>query len=158
MAQEHALNPVAIEYFDADALLLAGDRIPDLPSSARAALFIEIEHDGEPPLDVWWEAIVASGALADDTIVADDEMGDGVPDKHADIVRNGKLRGRTGVGMPSTSEVLSVFDQDFGGNFIPLHRIARDVLSLDDRTIRQGNPTPLRAVRGIKGKQSFHAR
>ncbi len=74
-AQPGALSPVAIEYFDADALELAGDRIPDLPEEARAALFIEIEHDGEPPVEPWWEAIVESGALADDTIVADDESG-----------------------------------------------------------------------------------
>jgi len=70
-----ALNPTAIEFFDADALQLAASRIPDLPPAARTALFIEIEHDGDPPVDDWWEAIVGSGALADDTIVADDEAG-----------------------------------------------------------------------------------
>lgn len=74
-AIEGSLNPVAIEFFDADALALAGDRIPDLPQTAQAALFLEIEHDGEPPVEPWWEAIVESGALADDTIVADDESG-----------------------------------------------------------------------------------
>ncbi|MEC8191095.1 MAG: FAD-binding oxidoreductase [Myxococcota bacterium] len=70
-----ALSPTAIEYFDHHALRLASDRIPDLPAEARAALFIEVEHHGEPPLDQWWDAIVASDALADHTIVADDETG-----------------------------------------------------------------------------------
>lgn len=74
-AVEGALNPVALEYFDHDALRLAGDRIPDLPPDARSALFIEIEHDGDPPVDEWWSAICESGALADDTIVADDATG-----------------------------------------------------------------------------------
>lgn len=70
-----ALNPTAIEFFDADALQLAAARIPDLPPTARAALFIEIEHDGEAPVEPWWEAIADSDALADHTIVADDESG-----------------------------------------------------------------------------------
>jgi len=75
MSSEGALNPAAIEFFDAHALDMARVRIPDIPDSAIAALFIEIEHSGEPPLDSWWEALVSCGALADDTIVADDASG-----------------------------------------------------------------------------------
>ena len=71
-ATSDALNPRAIEYFDHHALALARERVPDIPAEAHDALFIEIEHDGEPPLDDWWEALLETGALADDTIVADD--------------------------------------------------------------------------------------
>jgi D-lactate dehydrogenase (cytochrome) len=69
------LDPRAIEYFDHNALVLARERVPDIPQAAHAALFIEIEHDGEPPLDDWWMALLEAGALADDTIVADDPSG-----------------------------------------------------------------------------------
>jgi FAD/FMN-containing dehydrogenase len=69
------LDPRAIEYFDHNALDLVRERVPDVPQAAHAALFIEIEHDGEPPLDDWWMALLEAGALADDTIVADDPAG-----------------------------------------------------------------------------------
>jgi D-lactate dehydrogenase (cytochrome) len=75
VAAEGSLNPIAIEFFDGNALEMARSRIPDVPSEAAAALFIEVEHGGEPPLEEWWEAIVEAGALADDTIVADDVSG-----------------------------------------------------------------------------------
>jgi len=74
-AAEGSLNPIAIEFFDGNALKMAGARIPDVPSGAAAALFIEVEHGGEAPLEEWWEAIVEAGALAEDTIVADDSSG-----------------------------------------------------------------------------------
>ncbi len=74
-ADPGALDPRAIEYFDHDALRLARARVPEIPDAAAAALFIEIEHDGEAPLEAWWDALVDGGALADDTIVADDDKG-----------------------------------------------------------------------------------
>jgi len=74
-AQVGALDPRAIEYFDHHSLALAKERVPDIPPSAKTALFIEIEHDGEPPLDDWWMALLEAGALAEDTIVADDSAG-----------------------------------------------------------------------------------
>jgi D-lactate dehydrogenase (cytochrome) len=70
-----ALNPAAIEFFDTHALDMARTRIPDIPDPASSALFIEIEHDGDPPLDAWWKALLEGQALADDTIVADDPAG-----------------------------------------------------------------------------------
>lgn len=70
-----ALDPRAIEYFDRHALALVRERVPDVPAAARGALFCEIEHDGEPPLEAWWDALEAAGALVDDTIVAEDEAG-----------------------------------------------------------------------------------
>jgi FAD/FMN-containing dehydrogenase len=72
---EGSLNPIAIEFLDANALDMARVRIPDVPMEATAALFIEVAHGGEAPLEQWWEAIVAAGALAEDTIVADDASG-----------------------------------------------------------------------------------
>lgn len=75
VAVDGSLNPIAIEFFDGNALQMARSRIPDVPSEAAAALFIEVEHGGDPPLEEWWEAIVEAGALADDTIVADDVSG-----------------------------------------------------------------------------------
>lgn len=68
-----ALNPRAIEYFDRACLDLA--RLPDIPVEAAGALFIEVEHDGEAPLEPWWEALCEAGALADHTIVAEDDQG-----------------------------------------------------------------------------------
>lgn len=70
-----ALDPCAIEYYDHAALNLVRARVPDLPAQARAALFIEVEHGGEPPLEAWWEALVEGGALAEATVVAEDERG-----------------------------------------------------------------------------------
>ena len=70
-----SLDPRAIEYFDSAALDMARSRVPDIPDSAHAALFLEIEHDGEPPLEAWWDALLDCEALAEDTIVADDESG-----------------------------------------------------------------------------------
>jgi len=74
-AADGSLNPIAIEFFDSNALDMARVRLPDVPSDAQAALFIEIGHAGEPPLDAWWDAIVEANALAEDTIVADDSPG-----------------------------------------------------------------------------------
>ncbi len=48
-------------------------RVPDTPEEARAALFIEVEHEGEPPLEAWWEALLDHGALVEATIAATDE-------------------------------------------------------------------------------------
>ena len=74
-AQPGALNPRAIEYFDQHALDLVRARVPDLPPDARGALFLEIEHDGEPPLEAWWDALSEGQALVDATIVAEDDAG-----------------------------------------------------------------------------------
>ena len=69
------LNPRAIEYYDARALQMVRERVPDVPAEATGALFLEIEHDGEAPLEAWWDALEEQGALADDTIVAESEAG-----------------------------------------------------------------------------------
>jgi D-lactate dehydrogenase (cytochrome) len=72
-AAPDALNPCAIEFFDHQALRMVRDRVPDIPPDAHCALFIEIAHTGEPPLEAWWEALVEADALADHTIVAEDD-------------------------------------------------------------------------------------
>ena len=72
-AQAGALNPSAVEFFDHQALQMVRDRVPDIPQEAHCALFIEIEHAGEPPLEPWWEALVETEALAEHTIVAEDD-------------------------------------------------------------------------------------
>lgn len=72
-AEPGALDPRAIEYYDEHALELVRERVPDTPAAARAALFIEVEHEGEPPLEAWWEALESHGALVEATIAATDE-------------------------------------------------------------------------------------
>ena len=67
------LQPRCLEYFDRRSLELIRSRVP--LSNADCALLIEVEHSGEPPLEVWFDAMVRHGALVDDTIVADDEAG-----------------------------------------------------------------------------------
>jgi D-lactate dehydrogenase (cytochrome) len=67
-----ALSPCAIEFFDHHALAMVRNRVPGIPEEARCALFIEVIHSGEPPLEPWWETLVESGALAEHTIVAED--------------------------------------------------------------------------------------
>ncbi|MEC7946536.1 MAG: FAD-binding oxidoreductase, partial [Myxococcota bacterium] len=70
-----ALSPRAIEYFDAHALDLVRARVPDIPATARHALFIEVEHTGAPPLEAWWDALEAHDALVDHTIITEDDAG-----------------------------------------------------------------------------------
>jgi len=74
-ASPGALSPRALEYFDSHALALVRARVPDIPEAATDALFIEVEHAGEPPLEAWWDALEAHGALVDATIVTEDEAG-----------------------------------------------------------------------------------
>ena len=74
-ARPGALSPRAIEYYDRHSLELVRARVPEVPAAATGALFLEIEHAGEPPLEAWWDALEAGGALVDDTIVAEDDAG-----------------------------------------------------------------------------------
>lgn len=67
-------SPRCIEYFDGRALALVRDRLPDVPE-AHAAVMVEIEHEGEAPLESWYELLVAHNALVDATIVAEDDSG-----------------------------------------------------------------------------------
>jgi len=69
-----ALAPRAIEFFDRHSLALVRSRVSDIPDDAECALFIEIEHGGEPPLEAWWDALMDAGA-SEDVIVAEDDQG-----------------------------------------------------------------------------------
>lgn len=73
-AMDPVVGPRCIEYFDRRSLDLIRGRVPAVPI-ADSAILLEIEHDGDPPLDLWFEALAAHGALLDDTIVADDDAG-----------------------------------------------------------------------------------
>lgn len=106
------LQPRALEYFDAHALDLARSRAPDIPARARAALLIEVEHDGEPPYEPWLDALDTHGALVDDTIVALDATGlarlHGI--RHAipasvneQVVRNGMPKVGTDFAVPDAA-------------------------------------------------------
>ena len=66
------LGPRCIEYADRRALELVRGRLPGVPA-AEGAVYVEVEHDGEPPLQAWIEALQDAGADLDATIVASDD-------------------------------------------------------------------------------------
>jgi len=74
VATARAMGPRCIEYFDRRSLDLIRGRVPQVPV-ADSAILLEIEHDGEPPLEPWFDALAAHDALLDDTIVAEDDAG-----------------------------------------------------------------------------------
>jgi len=115
-----ALDPRAIEFFDHQALAMVRDRVPDIPAEAQCALFIEVEHAGEAPLEAWWEALIAAEALADHTIVAEDAAGrarlhavrHAVPaGVNEEVVRNGMPKVGTDFSVPDAalSEMMQAY-------------------------------------------------
>lgn len=115
-----ALGPRCIESFDRHALDLIRGRVPDVPE-AECALLIEVEHDGEPPLEPWFDALVAAGALVDDTLVVTDDSGRARLHavRHAlpaavneIIVRNGVQKVGTDFAVPHDrlGELLALYD------------------------------------------------
>ena len=72
LPRARALGPRALESFDRKALDLIRGRLPEVPE-ADCAILIEVEHEGEPPLDPWFELLDDVGALLDHSIVATDE-------------------------------------------------------------------------------------
>lgn len=67
-----AADARCIEYYDRHALDLIRGRLPDVPA-ADSALFLEVEHTGEPPYERWFELLSTWGALLDETVVATDD-------------------------------------------------------------------------------------
>ena len=71
-----ALSPRCLEYYDANCLALARDRVGGVPDDAVCALFCEQEVvpdvGEEGHMERWWEALTDAGALADDTLIATD--------------------------------------------------------------------------------------
>jgi FAD/FMN-containing dehydrogenase len=120
VAAARTMGPRCIEYFDRHALDLVRGKLPDVPT-ADSALFLEIEHDGEPPLDLWFEALVEHGALVDDTLVTTDDTARAklhavrhlVPATVNEIVaRNGVRKVGTDFAVPDDrlAEMLDVYD------------------------------------------------
>ena len=115
-----ALAPRCIESFDRHALALIRGRVPDVPS-ADCALLIEVEHEGEPPLEPWFDALVAAGALVDDTVVVTDDAGrarlaavrHALPASVNEIIsRNGVQKVGTDFAVPADrlGEMLALYD------------------------------------------------
>lgn len=120
LEEARGMGPRCIEYFDHHALELVRGRVPDVPS-AEAALMLEVEHEGEPPVEAWYDRLVAHGALADDTLVVLDEAG--LARLHAVrhalpaavneiIVRNGVQKVGTDFAVPHArlAELLALYD------------------------------------------------
>lgn len=72
LPRARALGPRAIESFDRRALDFIRGRLPEVPA-ADCAVLLEIEHEGEPPLEPWFELLAEVDALVDDSIVATDD-------------------------------------------------------------------------------------
>lgn len=120
LTQARGMGPRCIEYFDRRSLDLIRGRVPAVPA-ADSALFLEIEHDGEPPLDTWFEALVAHDALVDDTVVTTDDAGraklhavrHALPATVNEIVsRNGVQKVGTDFAVPDAAlaEMLALYD------------------------------------------------
>ncbi|MDP2305148.1 MAG: FAD-binding oxidoreductase [Pseudomonadota bacterium] len=120
------MGPRCIEYFDRHSLDLIRGRVPAVPV-ADSAILLEIEHDGEPPLDAWFEALAAHGALLDDTIVADDDAGraklhavrHALPATVNEIIaRNGVQKVGTDFAVPAAAlaEMMAAYDQPAQGS------------------------------------------
>ena len=144
------LQPRALEYFDANALDLARSRAPDIPADARAAVLIEVEHDGEPPYDPWLDALDTCDALVDDTIVAEDPTG--LKRLHAirhaipagvneQVVRNGMPKVGTDFAVPDSAlaQIMAAYNAEalptvcfghIGDNHLHLNFLPRNASEL----------------------------
>ena len=121
VVQARGMGPRCIEYFDRRSLDLVRARLPQVPVADSAILF-EVEHDGEPPLEAWFDALVQHDALVDDTIVASDdtERAKLAAVRHAApatvneiIARNGVQKVGTDFAVPDAAlpEMLAAYDQ-----------------------------------------------
>jgi D-lactate dehydrogenase (cytochrome) len=119
VVRARSMGPRAIEYFDRFSLELIRGRVPDVPV-ADSAILLEIEHDGEPPLDAWFDAL--SESLLEETIVADDDAGrarlhavrHALPATVNEIIaRNGVQKVGTDFAVPDAAlpEMLDAYDQ-----------------------------------------------
>lgn len=142
-----AVSPRCVEYFDAACLDLARLRIPGVPEAARAALFCEQEVEGDPDVHVagWWELLVETGALADDTILATDEptrqallaLRHAIPAGiNEQVVRNGMPKVGTDLAVPDdaldtmmeayeAAPIRSVLFGHFANNHLHLNLLPR---------------------------------
>ncbi|MFN7144572.1 MAG: FAD-binding oxidoreductase [Myxococcota bacterium] len=143
------MGPRCIEYFDRRSLDLIRGRVPAVPV-ADSAILLEIEHEGEPPLEAWWEALAAHDALLDETIVAEDDQGraklhavrHALPATVNEIIaRNGVQKVGTDFAVPDAAlpEMLAAYDQadmatvcfgHIGNNHLHLNFLPRDAVEL----------------------------
>lgn len=121
LSEARGAGPRCIEYFDRGSLDLIRGRVPEVPA-ADSALMLEVEHAGEAPLEEWYERLLRHEALADDTIVVEDEGGRAKLHavRHAlpaavneIIVRNGVQKVGTDFAVPAErlAEMLELYDQ-----------------------------------------------
>jgi FAD/FMN-containing dehydrogenase len=109
-----ALSPRCLEYLDRACLELAQARVGAVPEGARAALFCEQEvvaaHGEDGHLAAWWEALEASGALVDDTLVTTDPAGQAKLHALRHAIPAGINERVVANGMPKVGTDLSVPD------------------------------------------------
>lgn len=149
-AEAGSLNPRAIEYFDRHALDMVRARVPDIPAEAQGALFIEVEHDGDAPLEAWWDALSDGDALVDATIVAEDDVGrarlhavrHAVPaGVNEQVVRNGMPKVGTDFAVPDAAlpAMMAAYEAvtlphilfgHIGDNHLHLNLLPRDAAEL----------------------------
>jgi FAD/FMN-containing dehydrogenase len=118
------LSPRCLEYFDATCVDLARERVGGVPAEAGAALFCEQEVEAcgaDAHLEAWYEAAIAAGALADDTVIADDAPGQarlhalrhaipaGINER---VVRNGMPKIGTDLSVPDDAldEMMAAYE------------------------------------------------
>lgn len=143
-------GPRAIESFDRHSLDLIRGRVPEVPS-ADHALMIEIEHEGEPPLEPWFELLLECGALVDDTLVVTDDAGRArlAAMRHAlpaavneIIARNGVRKVGTDCAVPAERlpELMELYDRvplrsvcfgHIGDSHLHLNLLPRDAAELE---------------------------
>jgi len=153
VAAARAAGPRCIEYFDRHALDLVRGRVPEVPN-ADSALYLEIEHEGDPPLETWLEVLAAGDALLDDTIVTTDDAGrarlhavrHALPATVNEIVaRNGVQKVGTDFAVPDEAlpHMLEVYD-DAGMPSVCFGHIGQSHLHLN---FLPSNPTQLAEAR-----------
>lgn len=141
--------PRCIEYFDQRSLALIQDRLPEVPK-AHAALMIEVEHQGDAPMEFWFELLSTHGALIDETLVADDLAGrqklqklrHALPASVNEIIsRNGVQKVGTDFSVPDAAlpAMLAAYDQvqmravcfgHIGNNHLHLNLLPKDQAEL----------------------------
>jgi D-lactate dehydrogenase (cytochrome) len=149
-AEPGALDPCALEFYDGHCLDLVRSRGVEVPGDAVAALFIEVEHGGDAPLEAWWDALGEGGALVEDTVVADDARGRGrlLEIRHAipagvneQVVRNGMPKVGTDFAVPDAhlAEMMAAYAAvplpqvcfgHIGDNHLHLNLLPRDAAEL----------------------------
>jgi FAD/FMN-containing dehydrogenase len=120
-----ALSPRCLEYYDAQCLALARERVGGVPDGAVSGLFCEQEvEDGvglDGHLEAWLAALAHHGAFADDTLLATDApsrarllaLRHAVPvGVNEQVVRNGMPKVGTDLAVPDAhlDEMMDLYE------------------------------------------------